>query len=502
VWVTAEQEGLLWRIEPGPSPVTRSIDVGVGVTYVAYGAGAVWTANYIDGIVTRVDPATARVTSRARIGAAQALAAGAGSAWVSTAGAAAAGTLPDTCGELSSTVAEPDVLVVSDLPLQGRLAAGPRAMEDAIRLVLQQHDHQAGRFAVGYRSCDDSTAQTGNWENRRCAANANAYAGADDLVAMIGPYNSSCAQIEIPILNRARRGPLAIVSPSNTHAGLTRATGAPPPDAWRNEPDVYYPTGKRNYARVVGSDNLHGGSLATLARRLGLRGVYVLDDGSFYKWVLARPFRNAAKRLGVRIAGSATYDPRAESHAAIVERIARSGADGVVVAGTPFDGADKVVKALRDRLGKDLTIMGSCEFGFVREVLKMLGPDAHGMYVGTDIPRTALPLSAAGRQFAEELGDASNEPFALEAAQSMEVVLDAIARSDGTRASVVEEIRATKVKGGILGTFGFDENGDITSVQMPLLRITGSTPPEAGLPRQFQGSVVHSVMHVPPELVE
>ncbi len=49
VWVTAEQEGLLWRIEPGPHPVTRTIDVGAGVTYVAYGAGAVWTANYVDG---------------------------------------------------------------------------------------------------------------------------------------------------------------------------------------------------------------------------------------------------------------------------------------------------------------------------------------------------------------------------------------------------------------------------------------------------------------------
>ena len=503
VWVTAEQDGLLWRIEPGPDPASRSIDVGVGVTYVAYGAGAAWTANYVDGIVTRVDPAKARVTSRTRIGAAQALAAGAGSAWVSTAGATAAGTLPDTCGELSSAVPDPDVLIVSDLPLQGRLGSGPRAMEDAIRLVLQQHDHQAGRFSVGYRSCDDSTAQSGNWENRRCAANANAYAAADDLVAMIGPYNSPCAQTEVPILNRARAGPLGIISPSNTHAGLTRPGNAPPGDGWRGEPDVYYPTGERNYARVVGNDNLHGGSLATLARRLGLRGVYVLDDGDYWQYALADPFRNAAKRLGVRIAGSATYDPRAESYAALVDRIARSGADGVVLGGDPLEGGDKVVQALRARFGKRLTIMGSFFFAFVPDVLERVGPAALGMYVGTaDITRKALPLNAAGRQFAEELGGASNEPFTLEAGQAMEVVLDAIARSDGTRASVLEAMLATKVKRGILGTFGFDENGDITPAQVPIIRITGSTPPEAGLPPQFQGSVVHSVIRVPPELVE
>jgi branched-chain amino acid transport system substrate-binding protein len=503
VWVTAEQEGLLWRIEPGPVRASRSIDVGVGVTYVAYGAGAVWTANYIDGIVTRVEPATARVTSRTRIGAAQALAAGAGSAWVSTAGAAAAGTLPDTCGELSSAVRSPDVLVVSDLPLQGAMNAPPRAMEDAIRLVLQQHDHQAGRFSVGYRSCDNSTAQSGNWENRRCAANANAYAAADRLVAMIGPYNSPCAQIEIPILNRARP-PLAIISPSNTDPGLTRPTDTPPPFAWRNEPDVYYPTGKRNYLRVIGNDTLHGGSLATLAQRLRLRRVYVLDDGDFLEWYLAQPFRNAAKRLGVPIAGSATYDPQAENHDALMDRIARSGADGVVLAGDPvYGGADKVVKALRARFGKRVTIMGSFLFSDVRAVLKKVGPAAHGMYVGTaDIPRTALPTTAADRRFAEQFGAASNEPFTHEAAQATEVVLDAIARSDGTRASVLEEMRATKVEHGILGTFGFDQNGDITSTPMPIIRITGSTPPEAGLPPQFQGSVVHSIILVPPELVE
>src|SRR6185295_15167385 len=72
VWVTADQEGVVWRIEPGPSPVTSTIDVGAGVTYLAYGAGALWTANYMDGIVTRIDPRRGAVTAREPIAAAQA----------------------------------------------------------------------------------------------------------------------------------------------------------------------------------------------------------------------------------------------------------------------------------------------------------------------------------------------------------------------------------------------------------------------------------------------
>ena len=51
----------------------------------------------------------------------------------------------------------------------------------------------------------------------------------------------------------------------------------------------------------------------------------------------------------------------------------------------------------------------------------------------------------------------------LEAGQAAEVVLDAIARSDGTRASVLEELRATDVKDGILGSFRFDRERSSTA---------------------------------------
>ena len=48
----------------------------------------------LDGTVARIDPATNAVAAETPIGAVQSLAAGAGSAWVSTAGATRAGTLP------------------------------------------------------------------------------------------------------------------------------------------------------------------------------------------------------------------------------------------------------------------------------------------------------------------------------------------------------------------------------------------------------------------------
>jgi YVTN family beta-propeller protein len=240
VWASSE-EGQLWRVEPGPRPLTRTIEVGAGVRYLAYGAGSVWAANWNDGTVSRIDPATNGVAARIPVGATQALAASSDSAWVSVAGGTRDGVLPaSTCGEVAAGGRTPDVIVASDMPLQGPEGANPRAVASAVRYVIQDHGFRAGDHVVGFQSCDDSTAQTGNTEQRRCAANAQAYAGAERLVAVIGPWHSICAQIEVPIANRAPGGPLALVSPSSTFPNLTRGgeLALPPPEGFRGEPDV------------------------------------------------------------------------------------------------------------------------------------------------------------------------------------------------------------------------------------------------------------------------
>jgi ABC-type branched-subunit amino acid transport system substrate-binding protein len=499
VWVTSEQAGVLWRIAPDGRTAARPILVGQGAAYVAYGAGGVWIANYLDGTVTRVDPRTNEVGAKVPVGAVQALAAGAGSAWVSTVGATRAGALPaSTCGDLVTGGQEPNVVIASDLSLQAAdFGGGPRAMADAIRVVLEQHGFRAGRYAVGYRSCDDSTAQAGAYEPRRCAANANAYAGADRLVAVIGPRESGCAQVEIPILNRAPGGPLAMISPTNQDAGLTRE-GPPPPFGYRGTPEVFYPIGVRHYVRLTPPDSIQGPAHAALAKELGLKRVYVLDDGIGYeKAILADPFRQAARRLGVTIAGSATFDPDAKRYDDVVERVARSRAQGVVLAGDPWRGALRLLKALRSRLGQDVPIMGGYKFASSMtsaELFEQAGPGVRGLYVTTfDVPRTERPLSAAGRRIARSVD--AEQPGVLEAAQATELVLGAIARSDGTRASVLEQLRAGGEKDGILGTFRFDDEGDMTPGRISIVRITR---PVDGYPVNLEGAVLARVMNVPP----
>jgi ABC-type branched-subunit amino acid transport system substrate-binding protein/DNA-binding beta-propeller fold protein YncE len=504
VWAVADEEGVVWRIVPHRPPILRTIDVGKGASFVAFGEGAAWTGNYVDGTVARIDPGTNDVTARTSVGAPQALAAGAGAAWVSVAGGTTEGRLTAAgCGEVASGGATPDVLIASDLPLQGPVSRDPRAQEGAIRAALERRGFRAGDYTVGYQSCDPSTPQSGSFEFRKCAANGAAFARAEQVVAVIGPYSSYCGEVQIPIVNRAPGGPLAMISPIATHTGFTRGGRLAEPGA--GEPGVHYPTGVRNFARVVPREDLQGVAQAMLAEELGLRRVFLLHQQGEIGTEIAYtdPFSRAAGRLGVGVAGSAAFDPEAKSYDALARRVARSGAQGVFVAG--FAGAEvaaRVVKALRASLGQSAVIMAPDPLGPVPQLLKRAGPAAHGIYISSlDVPPSAREGSPAGRSFARDYGTFDNPvQGVLTAAQATDVVLDAIARSDGTRASVLRELRTVVVKDGVLGDFRLDRHGDITPAQIAIFRVSGNAPPDARVFDWFRGSVVDRVMIVPKSL--
>ena len=120
----------------------------------------------------------------------------------------------------------PDVIVVADNPRRGEHAAATDEVVDAIELVLRQRDFRAGEFRVGFQSCDYTVG--GELDAGQCKRNARAFVETSDVVGVIGPYNSGCAELQIPIVSRTAAGPLAMISPSNTFSGLTRGPYALP----------------------------------------------------------------------------------------------------------------------------------------------------------------------------------------------------------------------------------------------------------------------------------
>jgi branched-chain amino acid transport system substrate-binding protein len=391
-----------------------------------------------------------------------------------TGGATAAADLPSSsCGPVFyKGSGSPQYLIASDLPLQGAGRAQPLSMIKAIQYVLEvEYKFKAGNFTVGYQSCDDATASTGGWDAAKCTANGRAYANEKKLLGILGTFNTGCAKLIIPIVNRAPGGSIAMISAANTGVGLTHTA------AWTDpgEPKIYYPTGKRNYARVATGDDFQGPAGADLLKGLKKKKVYILHDNQSFGKGVANAFRVRAKKLGIQVLGFEAWDAKATSYEAIGERIKSQGADSVYLGGIVCNNGVKLLKDIGAVLGKGVTLVGP-DGWTPFSATAGAGAAAQGMYISV----AGLPLERLGptgkkfiAEFRKYQKKAQVDPYAVYAAQTAQILLGAIAKSNGSRSQVVDNVFKTKVVDGIMGTFSFNKNGDITAPAISFYQLKG-----------------------------
>jgi branched-chain amino acid transport system substrate-binding protein len=508
-WVTSPADGTLWRISAGPRPTVGAIDLTQGISDLAVGTTSVWAANPVAGTIIKVGIKSGRVQQTINLESIPRsialdgdtlLVAAVADPRASDAEVSGVHAFPtSTCERVVTSKDRADVLVTSDLPLQGGVNVTTTQMADAVAYVLRQHRFRAGRFRVAYQSCDDSVAQTGLFDEAKCAANARAYAANRDVIAVIGTFNSPCAVAALPELNRASGGPLAMISPSNSFVGLTRAGPGIDPSL----PASLYPTGRRSFLRIAPTDDLQGAALALLARERHRRRVYVLDDGEpGYGGLMATGFETAARRLGLTVVGRSSWDPGAAGYSALAERVAGSKAQAVFIGGLLDTNAASVVRDLRARLGRSVDLLGPDGLTPLGLLVQQAGNGALGTYVtlgGAITERLSEAGARFAAQFARAHGGAAVEPSTIYAAQTTEVLLDAIARSDGSRSSVLDELFRTRVRNGLLGTFAFDANGDTTESPITIIRVARAGGKNTLL--SIEGGVVDRVARPSPQLV-
>jgi branched-chain amino acid transport system substrate-binding protein len=375
------------------------------------------------------------------------------------------------CSAVHYEAAEsPQFVIAADLPLQPGTLETTTPMVDAMTLALERRHYMAGRYRIGLQVCDDATARSVPlFDPGACTANARKYATNPSVIGVVGPLASACAMLEIPILNRARGGSVPIVSASTTYVGLTRRVRL----AGAKEPGVLYPTGRRNYARVIPADDVQAAADAILARRLGVKRVYAVDDGEPFGRLFVDDFARAARRLGVAVAGRKSWDARQRSYALLAGAIAQTDADGVFLGVPSRPESVRLVGDLRARLGRAVQFMAPEVFDPAAAVLA--GAAAEGMTISQPGPPNDH-LTGEGRQFVASFSKkfgAEPSRYAVAAAQAMDVLLDAIAHSDGSRASVTTNLFTTRVSNGILGSFWITPAGDTTLNAVAIYRIIG-----------------------------
>ncbi len=365
-------------------------------------------------------------------------------------------------------------LIASDLPLEGSGRTQTSQMTRAITFILKAHGWKAGKYSLAYQSCDDATAQAGKWDSGKCSANANAYSQNSSVVGVIGTFNSGCAEIIVPVLNRAANGPIAMVSPANTYVGLTH----PGPGTSAGEPGKYYPTGKRNYARVVAADDYQGAADALLAKSLGVKKVFILNDKEAYGLGVATNFKNAAVKLGIKVVGFTAWDGKATSYEALAVKVKSSGAQGMFLGGLICENGGKLIKDLAAG-APGVKIMAPDGFTPVSATIQGAGTASNGMTVSVaGLPNNAL--KGAGKAFVAAFTKADHkapDPYSVYAAQAADVMIQAIAQSNGSRADVAKQLFKVNLKGSILGNVSFNANGDVTSNPVTIYKVKGSTYP-------------------------
>jgi DNA-binding SARP family transcriptional activator/ABC-type branched-subunit amino acid transport system substrate-binding protein len=360
----------------------------------------------------------------------------------------------------------PQLLIAADLPLQPGFLETTTAMVNAITLAIERRDYTAGPHRVGLQVCDDAPRGNPN-DEQACKANARTYAASPSVVGVVGPLTSGCALFEIPILNEAPGGAIPIISPSATYVGLTRRVRASDSD----EPDSYYPTGQRNFARVVPTDDVQAAAGALVARNLGVKRVYTLDMGDPPSTQFVDDFVQAARRLGISAVGRGSWDLEQASTAGIADAIAKTGADGAFLGVPSVPSSVGLLTALRARLGPDVQLMAPEVFD--PETALLADAAAEGMTI-TQPGRSADDVPTEGEEFVSAYTARFGEKptrYALAAAQATDVMLDAIAASDGTRASATRSLFKTRVSNGILGSFLITPSGDTTLNAVTVHRI-------------------------------
>jgi branched-chain amino acid transport system substrate-binding protein len=352
-----------------------------------------------------------------------------------------------------------EAVVVSDLPLQGDSKQRSLQMNDAIRLVLEGANWQAGGTKVAFQACDDSSAKTGLWTKARCQANARAYAADPSVLAVIGTYNSGCAEAMIPILGEAPGGGVAMVSPGNTLICLTQ----PSPSCANGEPKSLYP-GARNYARVVPNDAYQGAGLASFAKERGVKDAYVLYAGKDPTSLgQAKTFRGAARKLGIHVVGFRAWNAKAASYRALMRSVAKTSPDAVLLAGLTEENGGRLIKDKVAVLGSNTKVKLLAPDGFAQQsTIELAGKASKGMFAS--VPGQ-VPQNLTGRgkklvgQLEAELKGQPIELYAPYAGQAAEVVLNAIGKGRN-RGGTIEAVRSTSVHNGITGSFDILPSGD------------------------------------------
>ncbi len=362
--------------------------------------------------------------------------------------------------------------IYSSLPLQGATHLQSQAIVNGATLAVQQAGGRVGRHKIDYVSLDASGAATRTGGDAVTSRNARKAVNRKSTIAYLGESTSAATTISLPILNQVG---IAQVSPVSSYVGLTTNKAG----SQTGEPDKYYPTSKRTFARIIPTDILQAVALATAAKQDRCQAIHIWSPPTTDGAGLARNLATAAKQQGLTVEGTDTVDPKAGDYR---QQAAAIKADCFVFTGGLQDNGVQAITDVATAHPK-VKLYGGAALTHAAFAAPESGLPAGigSRFEGTSAVPDPAKLNAAGKAFLATYKQAYNDPNpdadAILGFESMSLILDAVKRADAstrgklTRESVYKALLKTGNRQSVLGAYSIDSNGDTTLTDYGLRKI-------------------------------
>jgi branched-chain amino acid transport system substrate-binding protein len=382
-----------------------------------------------------------------------------------------------------TTLTTKRLVIATDFPQTGADADSGLASQYGVDLAISQNPNLANGYVLDV--VEKSDAGPGGFHDPNVGAeNVRQLISDPDVIALVGPFASSVAKTEIPLVNNAT---LVMVSPTNTNPGLTKAELA---ITYGIDFGAMHPAGKpESYFRLLGADDVEAKADASVARSLlhANSAYVVIDSAALYGKPTADYFSQAFTAQGGTVIGTNTLTTQdSASVNTVVSAIVNSGANFVYFAGIAGGDAG-VLKAALAAQGSSVPMLCSSGVAGDPTYQQQAGTAAANTYGTTPIPdRQALTglhaqefISAYTAKYASQPHyNPALIPFAALAYDATMIEITAMrqliaAGKSVTRANLRDAVAQIQYD-GVIGSVSFDANGDNTAPTFSLYQTNAS----------------------------
>ena len=369
---------------------------------------------------------------------------------------ACGGSSPGTSGSKGT------IKIGSDFPV---CTTGGQSTSNGVKFAVDQKNAAGGveGFKIVYQSFDD--CRQGSYNADAGVANVRQMLDDSAFMGMIGPYNSAVAKAEIPI---AAPKNFVMISPANTNPCLTKdipscSTAYHPQDLRGSNPN--------NYWRVVTTDDYQGPAMADyMFKQANIKTVAILDDSTVFGVGISGAFEAEFKKLGGTVVKHQEYkkDQQGTQFQSLLQSMRTASA--LYVGGTddqnicipraqmkqigwtaPFGGGDGIetTDCIDQASGNETGILATSA-----------GADA------TQVPGAKDTIAKFRQAFtgANDFGG-----YTMQAYDAANILMTAIGnaiKANGGSMPTRKQVRDAMAKittfQGVIGNYGFDQNGDTT----------------------------------------